>query len=101
GNTNRATAEGVTTAVVPAADSATVSGAQVGIIARRGPEAGRMAVLLDGEPLGLVDLFAEVEEEPAIVFVGEMAEGEHTISIEATDGSTLSVEGFATLERAG
>ncbi len=100
GNTNRATAPSLTTIVQPAAESAIVSGGQVGVIARPGPEAGRMAVLLDGEALGLVDLYAETEEPPAVVFVAELPEGEHTVSVEPTDGGTISVEGFATLEPA-
>jgi GH25 family lysozyme M1 (1,4-beta-N-acetylmuramidase) len=100
GNTNRATAEGVSSSIVSATGSATVRGAQVGVIARRGPETGRMAVLLDGQPLGLVDLYAETAEGPAVVFVADLPEGEHTITVEPTDGSTLSVEGFATLDQA-
>ena len=98
GNTNRATAEGVSVSVVPAAESATVSGEQVGVIARRGPDAGRAAVLLDGEAVGLVDLYAESEEEAAVVFVAELPEGEHTISVADTDGAAITVDGFAALE---
>ena len=86
----------------PTTMSATVSGSQFGVIARRGPDAGRMAVLLDGEALGLVDLWAESDEGPAVVFVAELPPGEHTVSVEPTDGSdtALTVDGFATLEPA-
>ena len=109
GNTTRATTEGVTTAIVPLPEpdaTASVSGSEVGVIARRGPDAGRAAVLLDGQALGLVDLYAPVEEAPSIVFVADLPDGEHTISVEPTDpdGSGavgLAVEGFATLELAG
>jgi hypothetical protein len=104
GNTARATSERVSTSIVPVEDtmSATISGSEFGVIARRGPDAGRMAVLLDGEGLGLVDLWAESEEGPAVVFVAELPPGEHTVSVEPTDGSdaALTVDGFATLEPA-
>jgi GH25 family lysozyme M1 (1,4-beta-N-acetylmuramidase) len=100
GNTNRATAPSVTTSLVPAAESAVVSGSEVGVIARRGPEAGRTAVLLDGEAVGLVDLYAETEEAPAVVFVADLPDGEHTITLEPTDESSPTVEGFATLQPA-
>ncbi len=109
GNTARATTAGVATAVVPVQGpeaSASVSGSEVGIIVRRGPQAGRAAVLLDGQALGLVDLYAAVEEAPSIVFVADLPEGEHTITIELTDPGDsgavgLPVDGVAILEQTG
>ena len=104
GNTARAASERVSTTIVPVEDtmSATVSGSEFGVVARRGPDGGRMAVLLDGEGLGLVDLWAESDEGPAVVFVAELPPGEHTVSVEPTDGgdAVLAVDGFATLEPA-
>lgn len=110
GNKSRATVAGVTTSIVPAqgdVPSAAVSGAEVGVIARRGPDAGRVAVLLDGEALGLVDLYAAIEEGPAIVFVADLPDGEHIVSVEPTDGTDTEadggapvIDGFATLELA-
>jgi len=108
GNTTRATAAPVTISTTPAAGEApgaTVSGDEVGIIARRGPEAGRAVVLLDGDALGLVDLYAATEQGPAVVFVADLPAGEHAITVESTADddpalcNRLAVEGFVTLEQ--
>ena len=103
GNTTRSTIDGVTTPYT-AGDRATVEGDQVGVIARRGPDAGRAAVLLDGEALGLVDLFAPAPSGPEVVFVTDLPPGGHSIEIETTGnadpsstGTTVSVDGFITL----
>ncbi|MEA2027212.1 MAG: hypothetical protein U9O18_11020, partial [Chloroflexota bacterium] len=103
GNMARSTIDGVTTPYT-AGDRATVAGDQVGVIARRGPDAGRAAVLLDGEALGLVDLFAPEPSGPEVVFVTDLPPGSHGIEIEATGnadpastGTTVSVDGFITL----
>jgi GH25 family lysozyme M1 (1,4-beta-N-acetylmuramidase) len=111
GNTGRATAAGVIASIVPAQSpvpGATVSGAEVGVIASRGPDAGRAAVLLDGEAIGLVDLYAATAERASVVFVAELPAGEHTISVEPTDSAEPGavelgriVESFVTLAQTG
>ena len=68
GNTTRESVTDLITAIVPATSgAATVQGRQVGVIAQRGPEAGRAAVMLDGEGVALVDLYAPVSTGPEVV----------------------------------
>ena len=104
GNSARTTVDGLRTTIVPvgADGRARISGTGVGVVARRGPDAGRVAVMLDGQAIGLVDLAAEGEESPSVVYVAELSEGEHTISVEATDGDDagVSVEAYVTLDQA-
>jgi len=102
GNASRATSAPFRAVVEPAEGanaSATVSGSEVGLIARRGPDAGRVAILRDGEAVGLLDLYAPTEEAPAVVWVAGLPAGEHTLEIEATDDSQPAVDGFVTLMR--
>jgi lysozyme len=110
GNSGRAATSGVTTTVVSAdgaVPGATVSGDEVGVIATRGPGGGRVAVLLDGQAIGLLELYALDDEPAAIVFVADLPAGEHTISVEPTDesgvtlGGVAAVDGFVTLTSAG
>ncbi len=103
GNTTRSTLDGVTT-IYTAGDRATVEGDQIGVIARRGPDAGRAAVLLDGEALALVDLYAPEPSGPEVVFVADLPPGSHSIEIETTGnadpastGTDVSVDGLIIL----
>jgi GH25 family lysozyme M1 (1,4-beta-N-acetylmuramidase) len=109
GNTARDTIQGLTTAIVPVAsadEEADVSGDEVGVIARRGPDAGRAAILLDGNATALIDLYAPEAGGPELVHVVALPDGRHTISVEATEtsdpastGRSVVVEGYATLTR--
>jgi hypothetical protein len=89
-------------AIVPVAEgglaSAEVTGDQVGIVARRGPDLGRAAVYLDGEAVGLVDLYHPTATAPEIVYVADLApDAESTISVEATGTSDPAATGNAVL----
>ncbi len=109
GNTARATSDSVTVSDVPAnGDQPTtmVNADQAGIIARRGPDLGRAAVLLDGDAVALIDLYAPEVGEPEVILVLDLGGGEHTIEIEPTDssdpassGTGVVIEGFASLDR--
>jgi GH25 family lysozyme M1 (1,4-beta-N-acetylmuramidase) len=81
-----------------------VDGEQVGVIARRGPDMGRAAVLVDGQAEGLVDLYAPEPGGPEIVHVADLPSGAAVIAIEATGtsdaaatGTGIAIEGFVTL----
>ena len=96
-------------AIVPVADgtlaSAEVAGDQVGIVARRGPDLGRAAVHVNGDPIGLLDLYHPTPTGPEIVYVADLAsEAPATISIEATGtadpdatGTDVAIDAFVTL----
>ncbi len=103
GNTARAESLPFSIELLEATGDA-VEGTQVGVIARRGPDAGRVAVLLDGVAVGLADLYAAEETGPQIVFVAQLPAGSHVISVEATGsddpaagGVVVPVDGFVTL----
>ncbi len=109
GNATRASsAAAVATFVAVSGDgdlSGTVEGRQVGVIARRGPDLGRAAVLVDGEAVGLVDLYAPIAGGPEIVHVADLSPGSPanvalqptgTSDAEST-GTAVLVDGFVTL----
>lgn len=59
------------------------TGRAVGLVAQRGPRRGEVQVLLDGQPAGVVDLFAAGRQPRRIVFSRSFAEaGPHTITVE-------------------
>jgi len=108
GNRNRATSNGVTAAIYPAGSEvtpgATVEGDQVGVIAQRGPDAGRAAVIIDGQAVGLVELYAPNLTGPEVVFVADLDGGRHSVTVEATGtsdpastGTGITIDGFVTL----
>ncbi len=115
GNLTRVAAGATTTDVrPPAADSgavpsATVEGDQVGIVAQRGPDGGRAAVLIDGQPMDLIDLYAPESGGPEVVYVADLAPGSpRIVSVEptgtsdpASSGSRVVIDGFVTLLSAG
>jgi hypothetical protein len=103
GNTARAESLPFSIGMLEATGDA-VEGTQVGVIARRGPDGGRVAVLLDGVAIGLADLYAAEETGPQVVFVAQLGAGSHVISVEATGsddpaagGSAVPVDGFVIL----
>jgi GH25 family lysozyme M1 (1,4-beta-N-acetylmuramidase) len=99
-------------AIVPVADGAAagaeVMGDQVGVIARRGPDLGRAAVYLDGQAVGLLDLYHSTPTGPEIVYVTDLpADGPSTVSIEATGtadpdaaGTDVVIDALVTLSAA-
>ena len=109
GNATRARADTVVATVIAAAgdgsSGASVEGQQVGVIARRGPDLGRAAVLVDGEAVGLVDLYAPMAGEVEVVHVVDLVPGRPaSITLEATGtsdpdsrGTTIAIDGFVTL----
>jgi GH25 family lysozyme M1 (1,4-beta-N-acetylmuramidase) len=108
GNQQRATSDPVVTAVIevgpdqPAA--ADVSGRQVGVIARRGPDGGRASISVDGQAVGLVDLYAPAVGEPEIVYITDLdGTGQH-VSVEPTGtadpsstGTSVIIDSFVSL----
>ena len=109
GNTTQTTADTIVATLVPVSGegslTAGVEGRQVGIIARRGPDLGRAAVLVDGEAVGLVDLYAPVAGGPELVHVVDLEPGASaSIALEATGtshpdsaGTAITIDGFVTL----
>ena len=87
------------------ASSVEVEGDQVGVIARRGPDGGRAAVLIDGEPAGLIDLYAPWRGEPEVVYVADLRpapathldRGRPGTSDPTSTGSSVAIDGFVTL----
>jgi GH25 family lysozyme M1 (1,4-beta-N-acetylmuramidase) len=85
--------------------SALVEGDQVGVVATRGPDGGRAAVLVDGTAVGLIDLYQPIASGPETVYVAGLEPGiEQLISVEATgtsdpasSGSSVVIDGFVTL----
>jgi lysozyme len=87
-------------------EAVAIAGAQVGVIASRGPDGGRAVVRLGGEVVGLVDLYSPEVTGPEVVFVADLAAGSHSIELEPTGtadaasaGSAVIVDGYVTLER--
>jgi hypothetical protein len=62
----------------------TFEGAQVAIVARRGPSGGRLDVILDGERLRTVDLYAPRSDERRIVAVVNVPRGSHDLKLRTT-----------------
>jgi len=106
GNRSRETLSGPLARVVPLDAATAVEADEVGVIARRGPDAGRAALLVDGEAVALIDLYAPEVTDSEVVHVIALADGPHSLAIEATESSDpastgveVTVEGVATLSR--
>ena len=109
GNATQTTADTIVATLVPVSSegslSASVEGRQVGIIARRSPDLGRAAVLVDGDAVGLVDLYAPVAGGPELVHVVDLgSDAPASITLEATGtshpdsaGTAIAIDGFVTL----
>jgi hypothetical protein len=109
GNATRARADTVVARVIAAAgdgsSGASLEGRQVGIIARRGPDLGRAAVLADGEAVGLLDLYAPLPGEAEVIHVVDLVPGvPASITLEATGtshpdstGTAIAIDAFVTL----
>jgi GH25 family lysozyme M1 (1,4-beta-N-acetylmuramidase) len=102
----RASVNGPQARVVSLQAADAVEADEVGVIARRGPDAGRAALLVDGESVALINLYAPEDSGPEVVHVIALAPGRHSLALEATGssdpestGTAVTVEGFATLTR--
>ena len=72
----------------------TFNGTSVSWIGYRGPDAGIANVYLDGSFAGQVDLYFSAPREQAIVFTSPpLADGNHTITIEATGQKNTASSG--------
>jgi GH25 family lysozyme M1 (1,4-beta-N-acetylmuramidase) len=66
-------------------------GAQFAVVARRGPAGGRLDVIVDGEQVDTIDLYAASADDRRIVYVGDVPRGQHEVKLRATGtGSTRS-----------
>jgi hypothetical protein len=108
GNETRSEASEVTVSMTPGGEGAvrgTLSGRQVGIVARRGPDAGRAAISVGDQAPVLVDLYAATPQEPAVVHVAEISPAAPVdVSVEPTGtadpaatGDRVAIESFVTL----
>jgi hypothetical protein len=107
GNTTQVTGPRVETAMHPSVDGATtglmLEADQVGVIARRGPGGGQVAVHIDGEPVASVDLSAAAALGPEVVYVADLMPGApRTIGIVPALGTEPAsngarIDGFVTL----
>jgi hypothetical protein len=61
-----------------------LQGAQFALVARRGPAGGRLDVIVDGEPVTTIDLYAGSADSRRIVYVGNVPRGEHELKLRAT-----------------
>ncbi|CAN5811300.1 hypothetical protein BH23CHL8_BH23CHL8_14100 [soil metagenome] len=85
--------------------TATLAGAQAGVIARRGPNGGVASIDVDGVSLGRVDLYAPATSGPEIVFVVDLgSDGSHELVVrplgigeEASGGAEVALDGFISL----
>jgi hypothetical protein len=68
-------------------------GSQFAVVARRGPAGGRFEVILDGERIGSVDLYARTGEARRIVYVGNVPKGEHVLKLRATGAGAAASKG--------
>ena len=92
GNVTRADSERFTTTWVDAAASV-VEGDQVGVVATRGPDGGRAAVLVDGVAVGLIELYVPEMSGPEVVFVTDMTAGSHRIEVQPTGSADAASTG--------
>jgi GH25 family lysozyme M1 (1,4-beta-N-acetylmuramidase) len=66
-------------------------GAQFAVVARRGPAGGRLDVIVNGEQVGSIDLYAASADDRRIVYVHDVPRGQHEVKLRATGtGSTRS-----------
>lgn len=66
-------------------------GAQFAVVARRGPAGGRLKIIVDGEHVDTVDLYAKRGDSRRIVYVRNVPKGQHEVKLRATGtGSSKS-----------
>jgi hypothetical protein len=81
-------------------------GAQVAIVGRRSPAGGLLTVIVDGEEVGTVDLYAPDAQQRRVVFVRNVSRGDHSLKLVATgdrsaesNGAEVTLDGIVTLDR--
>jgi hypothetical protein len=72
------------TTVAGATASLPFDGAQFAIVARRGPSGGKLDVLVDGKLVERVNLYAEGVDDRRVVHVGNVARGQHTLTLRSS-----------------
>ena len=72
------------TTVAGATASLPFDGAQFAIVARRGPSGGKLDVFVDGELVERVNLYAEGVDDRRVVYVGNVARGQHTLKLRSS-----------------
>jgi GH25 family lysozyme M1 (1,4-beta-N-acetylmuramidase) len=68
-------------------------GAQVAVVARRGPAGGRVKVQLDGKKVGTIDLYADAGQGRRIVFVKNVVPGKHALKLVTTGTGSAESSG--------
>jgi hypothetical protein len=83
-----------------------LQGAQFAVVARRGPAGGRLDVIVDGERVDSIDLYATSADSRRIVYVGNVPRGEHELKLRATgtgsarsSASTVWLDAILVLDR--
>jgi lysozyme len=96
----------VTTDVRGASAWLRFDGAQFAIVARRGPSAGKLDVIVDGTRVSRVDLYAAEKDDRRIVYVGNVRRGSHTLKLRATgtadsrsSGRSVGLDAVVVLDR--
>lgn len=81
-------------------------GAQVAVVARRGPSGGRFKIILDGKPVGTIDLYASKADSRRIVWVRSAGKGKHVLKLRATgtaaaksSGTTVWLDAVLAIDR--
>jgi GH25 family lysozyme M1 (1,4-beta-N-acetylmuramidase) len=81
-------------------------GAQVALVAQRGPSGGQAEVVLDGAVVATVDLYAATTSARRLVFVSDVQPGAHVIVVRslgkgqaASQGTAVELDAFVVLDR--
>ncbi len=75
-----------------------VSGRSVGVVARRAPHRGRMAVYVDGTLRSIISLGSRRNHGPAVVWHKTFADrGTHLVRIERVGGKRIGLDGLVVL----
>jgi hypothetical protein len=81
-------------------------GAQVAIVARRGPSGGRLDVIVDGQKLDSIDLYAPSTDERRIVHVASVPRDSHVLKLrtsgtanERSSGTMVWLDAVLVLDR--
>jgi hypothetical protein len=85
----------------------TFTGSDVAIVSSLGPSRGRARVTIDGQSLGVIDLYSEAWSLRQVVFATHLAQGgSHTLKLKvltdanpASTGTRVDIDAFLTLEK--
>jgi hypothetical protein len=82
------------------------NGAQFAVVARRGPSGGLLKVILDGEHIGTIDLYAKERDDRRITYVRNVPKGKHVLKLTATgkgsadsSGATIWLDAILVMDR--